>query len=254
MATAIGFALTQGPVAALAVFLALGVGMAAPFVLLAFAPGLASRLPKPGAWMETLRKALAFPMYATAAWLAWVYAQQAGAERLAGLLAAAVLVGLAAWLFGLAQRQHVLGRAASPALAGAAVVLVLAGAAGFWPQGQGALTAEPYSAARLSALRADHKPVFVNFTASWCVTCQVNERVALSSQAVADAFHRQGITYLKADWTDRNAEIASALSAQGRAGVPLYLVYPAHAGPPKALPQLLTPDAVIKAVSDDGSA
>jgi thiol:disulfide interchange protein len=254
MASAIGFALTQGPVAALAVFLALGLGMAAPFVALAFLPGLSRWLPKPGAWMETLKKVLAFPMYATAAWLAWVYAQQVGAGRLANLLAAAVLVAFAAWLYGAAQARRITGRPSAPVLAASLVALVLAGAAAFWPPAPDALKPQPYSAAALASLRAAGKPVFVNFTASWCVTCQVNERVALSGQGVADAFRRSGVTYLEADWTDRNAEIAGALSAQGRAGVPLYLVYPAKGGPPKVLPQLLTPDTVIKAVEAAGSA
>src|SRR5579859_1513919 len=174
MGPALGWALTQPAVAALSVFLALGLGFAAPFVLVAYAPGLLSRLPRPGPWMELFRKALAFPMYGAAAWLAWVLAQQAGPEDLAKLFAAGVAVGLAAWLAGLAQRRAVLG--GKPLVLGAAagVVAALAVTAVAWPQDKaGELKPEPYSPERLAALRTEGRPVFVNYTAAWCVSCQV---------------------------------------------------------------------------------
>jgi thiol:disulfide interchange protein DsbD len=249
MGAAVGFALTQGPVIALGVFLALALGMAAPFVVLAFAPALLSRMPRPGAWMEGLKKALAFPMYATAAWLAWVYAQSAGSTRLAGLFAAAVLTGLAAWLYGAGQRARIAGSRSAPTLAASAVAIALALGAAFWPAAPtpAALASQPFSPDRLAELRAQHRPVFVNFTAAWCVTCQVNDRVALSGGKVADAFAKAGVAYLVGDWTDRNAMIEQALAEHGRAGVPLYLMYPADGGDPAVLPQILTEGVVVDA-------
>jgi thiol:disulfide interchange protein DsbD len=261
MGSALGWALTQPPAAALAVFAALAVGFALPFVLLAYAPGLIARLPKPGPWMEVFRKALAFPMYAAAAWLAWVLTVQAGAPALARILAAAVVVALAAWLAGAAQRRSGRGRsgwalgAAAGALAAAALaVAVLA------PYAEGrsnpaagpesaALAEQPYSPARLAELRARGEPVFVNYTAAWCVSCQVNDRVALSTPRVAEAFRREGVAYLKADWTLRDPVIAADLARFGRAGVPLYLVYPAGGGAPAVLPAILTEGLVLKALA-----
>ena len=249
MGPALGWALTQTPVAALTVFLALGVGFAAPFVLVAFAPALLSRLPKPGPWMEVFRKALAFPMYGAAAWLAWVLAQQAGPEDLAKLFAAAVVVALAAWLAGLAQRRAAAGGKPFVLTAGAGVLAALAVAAVTWPQDKTAeLQSEPYSPARVAELRAQGRPVFVNYTAAWCVSCQVNDKVALSTHAVAQAFARHKVAYLKADWTKRDATIAAELAAHGRAGVPLYLVYGTNGGEGVILPSILTPDIVVKAV------
>ena len=260
MAPAIGFALTQGWLVALSIFLALGLGLAAPFTALAFSPRLLALLPRPGAWMEGLRKALAFPMYATAAWLLWVFSQQAGSFGLAGLLAAAVLTALAGWLYGVAQRRRIAGGPSALALGSAAVALALGIAAAFWPQPgaapaqaaaratAGELASEPYSPARLAELRAQGRPVFVNFTAAWCVTCQVNDKVALSGGGVAEAFKKAGVVYLKGDWTNRDATIAQALTEHGRAGVPLYLMYPTGGGEAAVLPQLLTPNSVIDAV------
>jgi thiol:disulfide interchange protein len=249
MGPALGWALTQTPVAALTVFLFLGLGFAAPFVLVAYAPGLLSRLPKPGAWMETFRKALAFPMYGAAAWLAWVLAQQAGPEDLAKLFAAAVAVALAAWLFGIAQRRAAAGGKATVTsiIAVAVVAVSIAGVA--WPQDKAAeLPTEPYGPARLAELQGEGRPVFVNYTAAWCVSCQVNDKVALSTPTVAAAFARHKVAYLKADWTKRDATIAADLASHGRAGVPLYLVYGTGGGEPAILPSILTPDIVVRAV------
>jgi thiol:disulfide interchange protein len=249
MGPALGWALTQAPAAALTVFLALGIGFAAPFVLVAYAPGLLSRLPKPGAWMETFRKALAFPMYGAAAWLAWVLSQQTGPEDLAKLFAAAVLVGLAAWLAGLSQKRAAMGGKpiVLTVVAGAAAAIAVATVV--WPQPAAAeLQSEPYSPARVAELRAAGRPVFVNYTAAWCVSCQVNDKVALSTHQVAQAFERHKVAYLKADWTKRDGAIAAELAAHGRAGVPLYLVYGTNGGDGVILPSILTPDIVAKAV------
>ncbi|THD62781.1 protein-disulfide reductase DsbD domain-containing protein [Phenylobacterium sp.] len=249
MGPALGWALTQTPAAALTVFLALGIGFAAPFVLVTYAPSLLSRLPKPGAWMDTFRKALAFPMYGAAAWLAWVLSQQAGPEGLAKLFAAAVAVGLAAWLAGLGQRRAAAGGSPAAMSVAAGLLAALAVAAVVWPQDKaGELQSEPYSPERVAALRAEGRPVFVNYTAAWCVSCQVNDKVAISTHDVAQAFARHKVAYLKADWTKRDGAIAAELAAHGRAGVPLYLVYGTNGGDGVILPSILTPDIVVKAV------
>jgi thiol:disulfide interchange protein len=217
--------------------------------------------------MDVLRRVLAFPMYATAAWLAWVFSQQVGDQQagnlgLAGILAAGVLTAAAAWLYGLGQNAGIAGRRAWPLIGLASIVLAIAVGAVVLasqqpaPPARGAATAvskdelpsEPFSPARLAALRAAGKPVFINFTAAWCITCQVNDRVALSSKRMTAAFAAKGVIYLVGDWTNRNADIAAALAAQGRAGVPLYLVYPAGGGEPTVLPQILTEDVVLAAL------
>ncbi len=247
MASAVGFALTQGPAAALAIFLALGLGMAAPFTALAFAPGLLSWLPRPGPWMDGLRKVLAFPMYATAAWLLWVLSLRAGASKLAELLAALVLTAFAAWAYGAAQGARIAGRAPWAGFGAAGLAGALALAAALWPVSEGALVSQPYAPATLAALRAEGGPVFVNFTAAWCVTCQVNERLSLSGHRVAEAFRRDGVTYLVGDWTRRDTDIAHALADHGRAGVPLYLMYGSGGREAQVLPQILTEGIVVKA-------
>lgn len=253
MGPALGFALTQAWPAALAVFLSLGLGFAAPFTLAAFSPGLIRALPRPGAWMDIFRKALAFPMYGAAAWLAWVLAQQAGPQGLARLLASAVILALAAWIFGLFQQRRTSGRPglglAVLALGALTLSLGAAFATPFESPAAGgveklaasALPSEPWSPQAVADLRAKGKPVLVNFTAAWCVTCQVNERVVFSDPSVVSAFKTYGVTYLVADWTNRDGAIAKALEAEGRVGVPLYLLYDARGDAPKVLPQLLTP-------------
>ncbi|MDB5443580.1 MAG: thio:disulfide interchange protein [Phenylobacterium sp.] len=260
MGAAIGWALTQPPAAALAVFLALGVGFALPFVLLTFWPGLLTRLPKPGPWMDAFRKALAFPMYGAAAWLAWVLTLQAGSTALARIFIAAIVLALAAWLAGAAQRRAAAG-GRPVALGSTAAILAAAALAGVvWPAyaetpAEGASAArsadaasEPYSPARLAALRAEGRPVFVNYTAAWCVSCQVNDRVVLSTKPVVEAMSKYGVAYLKADWTRRDPVIAAELARYGRAGVPLYLVYGADGGEPAILPAILTQGVVVGAL------
>jgi thiol:disulfide interchange protein len=260
MGPALGWALTQSPVAALAVFAALAIGFALPFVLVCYAPGLIARLPRPGPWMDVFKKALAFPMYAAAAWLAWVLTVQAGAPALARVLGAAIVVALAAWLAGAAQRRRAAGEGALALGGSAAALAVLALAAALTPYPQAGATAaqgpesaalseQPYTPAKLAELRAQGTPVFVNYTAAWCVSCQVNDRVALSTSRVGEAFRRQGVAYLKADWTRRDPVIAADLARFGRAGVPLYLVYPADGRAPVVLPPILTEGVVLKALA-----
>ncbi len=261
MAGAIGWALTQSELVALLVFAALGLGFAAPFVALAFAPALLRRLPRPGAWMDGLKKVLAFPMYGAAAWLAWVLTQQAGSTALAALFAAAVVLAFSAWVFGAAQRAQAMGgRAAGLYGLSALAVLAAAGlavagvnapspanAAQATGAGAAVLPSEPFSPARIAELQAEGRPVLVDFTAAWCLTCQVNEQVALSRPQVAQAFAGAKAVYMRADWTRRDPAIAQALAEHGRAGVPLYLVYGPGSGE-QVLPQILTPDIVLSAL------
>ncbi len=263
MGPALGWALTQPPAAALVVFLALGVGFAAPFVAVAFAPGLLARLPRPGPWMDGFKKLLAFPMYAAVAWLVWVLTVQVGSDAVPRILGAAVILALAAWVFGIVQRRRLSG--GRPVALGAvatvlAAVAVIGGA--FWPaytvadepSGAAKLADEAYTPARLAALQAEGRPVLVNYTAAWCVSCQVNDRVALSTTAVAEALTRNNAVYLKADWTKRDGAIAAELARFGRAGVPLYLVYGAKGGDPAILPSILTEGVVVKALDAAGKA
>jgi thiol:disulfide interchange protein DsbD len=259
MASTIGWALAQSEVTALAVFAALGVGLAAPFVALAFAPGLYRLMPRPGAWMEGLRKALAFPMYGAAAWLAWVFVEEAGSGSLPYLFAAALLLAFGFWLWGVSQRTQIAGNRAA-AIGGAIGALGLAVVTlNLGPKPMAAASAvgstgevQAWTPTRPAELQAQGRPVFVDFTAAWCVTCKVNEAGALASPAVKAAFQKTGTIYLRADWTNRNAEIAHALQAQGRAGVPLYLVYSRRGGAPAILPQVLTEGDLLKALEAAG--
>jgi thiol:disulfide interchange protein len=241
MAAALGAALVLPAWAALAVFAGLGLGLALPFLLLGFVPALRRRLPKPGAWMGRLQRFLSIPMFLTALGLAWVLGRQTGADGMAMGIAAALALGLGLWWIG--------ARAAAPHRLAALAVLVAAVAiptALLRPVEASAaaadtlLGAEAFSEARLAALRAQGRPVFVYFTADWCISCKVNERGALASAEVAEAFRSRGIRVLVGDWTSGNAEIGRFLERHGRSGVPLYLHYPAD-GEVRILPQLLTP-------------
>jgi thiol:disulfide interchange protein/DsbC/DsbD-like thiol-disulfide interchange protein len=256
MAAALGFAATQPPAVALAIFTALALGFAAPFVALGFSPALLRHLPRPGTWMIIFKQVLAFPMFGAAIWLIWVLSQQTGPDGLFAVLGAGLALAFALWAYGAATRARGRGQvvgftAAALALAGA--ILLTAGVArstapALAAASEGALAYEPYSAARLAALRAENKPVFVNATAAWCITCLVNDRVALSSDTLKRAFARAGVVALKADWTNQNPEITALLTEYGRSGVPLYLYFPPKGGAAKVLPQLLTQDMVTSAL------
>ncbi|MBI1200599.1 MAG: thiol:disulfide interchange protein [Phenylobacterium sp.] len=260
MGAALGWALTQPPAASLAVFAALGVGFSAPFVAVAFVPALINALPRPGAWMETFKKALAFPMYGAVAWLVWVLTVQTGSDAVPRILGAGIVLALAGWLLGAAQRRAAVGRHAAPlAITGAVLAAVAVAGGAVWPDyaqagarearsGEAHLNYEPYSPQRLAELQAQGRPVLVNYTAAWCVSCQVNDRVALSTKAVSKALERNNAVYLKADWTNRDPQIAEDLARFGRVGVPLYLVYGAKGGDPAILPAILTEGLVVKAL------
>jgi thiol:disulfide interchange protein DsbD len=261
MAAAVGAALTQSPTVALVIFAALGLGLALPYLLLSLAPWMRSALPKPGAWMDTLKQTFAFPMYASAAWLLWVLAQQTSSIGLGAALAGAILVGLAAWAYQKSKGISVGGRWAALATALAAVLLAIvlpvrfagvaaaaaaADAGGRSRSGPSGEEWQAYDAARLADLRAQGTPLLVNFTASWCLTCLVNERNAFADPQVQRVFRGKGVTLMKGDWTSRDAAITQALAEFGRAGVPLYVVYNSKPGTsaPVVLPQLLTPGIV----------
>jgi len=254
MATAIGYGFTQSPLIALAVFTALGLGFALPFLLLGIWPTLHRVLPKPGAWMKRLRQILAIPMYGAAAWLIWVLAQQVDHSGLIAALAAmaALAAALIAWgitrmrfraagitlaLLGLVGVVYALSIVADARTAAPAAAADYAG-----------MKSEPYAPARLEALRKEGRPVFVDATASWCITCLVNEQAALSRPGVREAFRRKNVAFLVADWTNRNTQITALLESHGRSGVPLYLYYAPGTAEPKVLPQILTEGEVLRAL------
>ena len=234
MGAAIAAALALPALPAMGLFLALGLGLALPVLLLAAAPQLAAALPRPGRWMVVAQKILAIPMFATFAWLGWVLFRLAGPQGLALLL-----LGALALSFALPRRPvfAVLVLALLPFLhaAPAGPALTLPGA-------------RPYSAAALASLRAAGRPVFIDLTAAWCITCQVNERATLATPAVQSLFKTRNIAVLVGDWTNRNPAITALLAINHRAGVPLYLYYPPNAAP-EILPQILTPDIVKNALS-----
>ena len=258
MAGAIGFALTQNMGMVIVIFLALGIGMAIPYVALCYSPALMKRLPRPGAWMVILKEALAFPMFVSTVWLLWVLSQQTGANGLLAVLLGLVVLALGIWLFRHLPANSV-GRGAVSFLAVASIVTALAltaveGTVGGEPTAGRAVAAgdgpvpEAYTADRLAKLRTAG-PVFVNFTAAWCITCKVNEQVALSSSELEDAFADAGVAYLKADWTNEDPLITRALADYGRSGVPLYLLYAPGEERARVLPQGLTNAIIIGELS-----
>ncbi|HZW15132.1 MAG TPA: protein-disulfide reductase DsbD domain-containing protein [Brevundimonas sp.] len=265
MAVALGAALLMPWPMALAVFLMLGLGLALPYVLVSLTPGLLSRLPRPGPWMERLKGLLAFPMYGAALWLAWVFGRQTGGDALGLLFIAGLLLALAAWLFGGAQARRAVGqRALLSVVAGvAALMLALAGllmAAQLPPEPVGPASSAsvgpasaPWSPAAVEAALAQGRPVLVNFTADWCVTCKINEGAALTSARTIEALRAADAVYLVGDWTRRDDAITAELRRHGRSGVPLYLLYTPGEVAPRILPQLLTEGVVVEALEASGS-
>ena len=248
MGVAVAAGLAAPPAVTLLVFAMMGLGLAAPYVALASLPGLGRLMPRPGRWMEVLKQGLAFPMYGAAAWLVWVVSQEAGPAGVLATAAGLVLVGFAAWVFGATQGSAVQRRRIGQSVAIVAVLAALAVLSGIStaPVGAAAETsAERFTPERLAALRAAGKPVFVNMTAAWCVTCLVNERVAIGTDAVKQAFAADDVTYLKGDWTRQDPAITAFLRQNGRDGVPLYVFFPAGGGRPEVLPQILTEGRVL---------
>jgi thiol:disulfide interchange protein DsbD len=250
MGVAIAAGLAAPPPVTMLVFLVMGLGLAAPYAVLAAMPALGRLTPKPGHWMEVLRQALAFPMYGASAWLVWVVSQEAGSAGVLGTAAGLVLLGFAAWVLGITQqatdRSRRIGQSAAAAalLAALAVLGGIASAPAVPLSGATEAGAEAFTPARLAALRAEGRPVFVNMTAAWCVTCLVNERVALGTAAVRRTFADHHVAYLRGDWTRQDPAITDYLRENGREGVPLYVYYPPR-GQPEVLPQILTENGVI---------
>jgi len=258
MAFALGAALLMPAPMALAVFLMLGLGLALPYLAISLSPALLQRLPRPGPWMDRLKTLLAFPMYGAGLWLIWVFSRQVGGEGLALLLAASLLLALGLYLWGMRQQARAEGRTAVFASATAALSLVagiaLASVAAIQPASTATvetatiLPSEPWSAAAVTAAQNEGRPVLVNFTADWCVTCKINERTSLSSARVAEAMTSSNALYLVGDWTSRDDAITRELERHGRSGVPLYLVFRPGQPEPEILPQLLTEGVVIDAL------
>lgn len=256
MGAALGYALVQPPVTGMLVFTALALGLAAPFVLLLARPAWLARLPKPGPWLETVKQLLAFPLYLTMVWLLWVLAQQSSvnASGMLGLLA--VLLAFGAWLFGRAQRhQSRSGMGAGAAIMlTATVVAVVASSQPLPAESPVTATAsserwQPFTRARFDSLQQARRVVFVDYSAAWCLSCQVNERLVLDTDATQRAFANAGIITMRADWTRRDASITEMLSRHGRSGVPLYVLYPADPQQrPIILPTVLTNSHVMDGI------
>ncbi len=252
MGAAIGFALTASVPVALGVFVALGLGLALPYVLVTGIPAVAARLPKPGPWMVVARRFFAFPLYASVAWLVWVFSAQVDGNALLALLAALVFVGFGVSAFGSAQTSAVWRRGwLSFGVAGFVVALVLVAPVRavqhdvrMQTTSQRALHYESFSLARLAGLRRAGHPVFVDITAAWCITCEVNDRLALERPEVGKRFADLHVTLLQGDWTNQDAQIGAYLQQFGRSGVPLYVFYGAN-GNVEVWPQLLTPGLVL---------
>ncbi|MBO9718156.1 MAG: protein-disulfide reductase DsbD [Pseudoxanthomonas sp.] len=255
MGTALAYAFAAPALAGMLVFVTLGLGLALPFLLIGFIPALARRLPKPGAWMETLKQLLAYPMYLTAIWLLWVLGHQRGVDAIALMLAGAALLALALGWF---ERSRWQGRRGASALALGLVLVALLPAWGVTrlappaaaqAQEDGVVA---YSAEALAQLRAEDRVVFVNMTADWCVTCKANERNVLSSDAFQALLERTGATYMHGDWTNADPAISAFLEEHKAVGVPLYVVYGPGA-PPAVLPPVLTQaiveDALLRAAA-----
>lgn len=248
-AGALGLALTQPAPVVLLIAAALGLGLAAPFVLFSFAPGLLKFLPRPGAWMVTFRQFLAFPMFAAALWLVWVLSIQSGPAGVLFVGIAMVSLAFAIWAF---ERSSLVWKAV------AAVALLTVAVSTVWvarlPAAGSTQTAEAghetWSRARVAELRAEGRAVFVDVTAAWCVTCQVNKIRVLSDARVQEAFERFGVVQMRADWTNRDETIAELIYEHGQAGVPLYLLYPAGGGAARVLPTVLTKDGLIAALDN----
>jgi thiol:disulfide interchange protein DsbD len=253
MGAAIGFALVQPPAITFAIFTALALGLATPYLALSFQPAWTRLLPKPGAWMEVLKQLTAVPLFATAIWLAYVYGRlySAGADAGEGVYKVSLLLGC---FLTLAVAGWVLGKwPAKWSSAGAAVVLIVAALAiPLYQPKDTNLVWQPYSEQALDAARRSGTPVFIDFTAAWCLSCQVNEKLVLHSSEVQRQLSERHVTLLRADWTKYDPAITQELASLGRSGVPTYVLYPAlQSAAPDVLPEVLTKDLVLDAIKRD---
>lgn len=247
MGAAIGFALAQPPLITFAIFTALALGLAAPYLLLSFQPAWTKVLPRPGAWMEVLKQLTAIPLFGTVIWLMWVYGHlfgTDGVDRIAWLSVSLLLIAIAGW---------VLGRWPARWLSVIAAVVIGVAALGLalrHPKDT-SLTWQPYSDQTLTQARSEGKPVFVDFTAAWCLSCQVNERLVLRSEEIQRELAKNKVVLIRADWTKYDPAITRELASVGRSGVPTYVIYPAGKSAPDVLPELLTKDIVLNALKKD---
>jgi thiol:disulfide interchange protein DsbD len=245
MGAAMGAAITMSIPLAMLVFATLGLGLALPFLIIAFVPAFANALPRPGQWMVTLKELLAFPLYLTAIWLLWVFANQTGPDQLAMMMTGLVLIVFGIWLSRI-------NRMSNRRWISASVIIVWILALGILPKIEAGDASDginkiPYSEPILASARANNQAVFVNMTADWCIACKVNERVALRNDAVEQLFADANILYLEGDWTNVDEVIAEVLERFNRNGVPLYLAYRPGASQAEVLPQILTPSIILEA-------
>ena len=246
MGPALGMAFLQPGLGSLFIFLALGVGFSIPYMTLSIFPQLLSKLPKPGEWMETLKQIMAFPMWGSALWLTWVLSSQVELQSVFAVLIGALLVSVCLWLLEKTQNSQGLSRNLALFIS----VFLLAFSLWLIPtsykEGPEEIERNGYefSSERLENLRLNQQAIFLNFTADWCITCKVNEAVALNRESVKKILADKNIVYLKADWTRKDPEIASMLASYGRTGVPLYILFPSQ-GKPIILPELLTEDLLV---------
>lgn len=259
MGAALGFALSQSWLVAMVVFFFLGLGMALPFLVLSFSPALMKYMPKPGAWMNTFKEFMAFPMYATVLWLLWVLGMQVGVNGMAIVVGACLSLAFGLWLLQKRRFASVFWSTANAVIAGVALLVALYALqspllavqpdADREAAGDGELSGdhfESFSAARLAQLQAAGQPVFINMTAAWCITCLANEQTTLSADSVLQSMRDNNITYLKGDWTNQDPEISAVLDSFNRPSVPLYILFPGAGKEPIILPQILTPALVIE--------
>jgi len=261
LGTAVGFAFASSGPRIVAVFLAIGLGLAAPFALISLVPGVAKWVPRPGEWMLKLRAGLGFALLATAVWLLWVYGRSAGVDGMVSLIGVLVAFSFGLWLFGVAQSA---GKARlAPTLALALLIATVLGLHSLDPEpvdragesGGDVLASSRFDRERVSEELREGRPVFVYFTADWCITCKVNERVVLADPAIRDELNRLRVASFKGDWTHRDETIRAELARFGKAGVPLYLVYdPDRPEEPVILPEVLTVQLLLEALREVSSA
>ena len=259
MGAALGAAVVMPTFQALLIFAMLGIGMAAPYVVLSLIPALIQRLPKPGPWMETLKQVLAFPMIATTIWLVWVFGNQTNIDGTALLLLGLLMLGLTLWILGrwpaiqVSPKVKMISRTLALVFFLMSLGSVYTGSANQPNELSGveynASGWQPYSSDLISQLTSAGQPVFIDFTATWCLTCQVNKRTTLNNENVLAAFEQKGVALFQADWTNEDPEITAALTALGRSGVPVYVLYDGSNKDPILLPEILTEAIVIDALS-----
>lgn len=257
MGAALGAAIVLPTTQALLIFTLLGLGMATPYVMLSLTPALVRKLPKPGPWMEVLKHVLAFPMLATTLWLTWVFGRQTGVDGVALLLLGILLLGLSLWILGRWPSIQITPKIRWVTRSIFTLSFLLSLGAVYLgttytdttPEGSAATSNWlPFSQEQVIQLRSEGQPVFIDFTAAWCLTCQVNKKTTLNNKAVQDAFVQKGVTLFQADWTNQDEEITKALEEHGRSGVPLYVLYPGPGESPILLPEILTENIVLEAL------